>query len=403
MKRNLFSTIKSIITNPNFNAPIDFFGDLQGVKMTPMSDELHKYGSCFEAFRCTYDYSFIESYSSRAGKEWETIGTCAEDIEDRYLRFATLSCGVNNAIDAGKKNPKKGEMKFEKFTQPISVRSDLAKRSGKLKKDGSFNPLLIEATQEVCNTNPKSAMGRLARVLDESVPSEFGLTVDKGNRPEKVNDTLVDAKDAVKAKDLDFAKICYDEPSAHYVVDYANYKQFVAVQSTSKNEHIARAAKLLVEELDKMDDVHRALGVSTRRVIRDAVKLYNAASKDLGNGREYAFKFMLLALHMATCDSEERIMIELVNESVNYLRSAADNWLKWYGNEYHTVTNLLFNINDLISLFNGEWVKAYNANTTEVEMTEQEWERFCEMSSNEEEEEEEDIELITDEEFLKLF
>ena len=395
--KNLFDTIKSVITNPEFNAPIDFFGDLEGTKMTAMTDEQHKYASCFEAFRCAYDYSFIESYSSRAGKEWEAISSCSKNIEDRYLRFATLSCGVNNAIDAAKKNPKKGEMKFQTFTTPISVRSDLAKRSGKLGRDGSFNPLFVEATQPFCNTSYKSAMGRLERVLDANVLPEFGLTVDKGNRPDDVKDTLVDAKDATKAKDLDFSRICYNEPSANYAVDYENYKQFVEVQTTSKNEHIARAAKLLVKELDNMDDVKRSLGIRTRHVIRDAVKLYNAATKDLGNGREYAWKFMILALHMASCDSEERIIVELVNESVNYLRSATDKWLTWYGHKYHAATNMLFNIEDLISLFNGEWVKAYNANTTEANVTEEDWNNI--QSSNDEEE----VELINDEEFLKLF
>lgn len=394
--KNLFDTIKSIINNPEFNAPIDFFGDLEGTKMTAMTDEQHKYASCFEAFRCAYDYSFIESYSSRAGKEWEAMSSCSKNIEDRYLRFATLSCGVNNAIDAAKKNPKKGEMRFEKFTTPISVRSDLAKRSGKLGRDGSFEPLFVEATQMVCNTNSKSAMGRLAKVLDDNTLPEFGLTVDKNNRLGG-NDTLVDANDAVKTKDLDFSKICYDVPSAHYVVSYEEYKAFVEAQAATKNEHIARAIKIAIKELENMEEVNKSLGINTRRVIRDAVKLYNAATKDLGNGREYAWRFMVSAMQLATTDDEERVTIELVNESVKYLCSTTDNWLKWYGNKYHAATNMLFNVEDLISLFNGEWVKAYNANTTEYDLTEEDWNKI--QSSNDEEE----VELINDEEFLKLF
>lgn len=396
--KNLFDTMKAIITDDRFNAPIDFFGDLQGTKMTAMTDELHKYASCFEAFRCAYDYSFIESYSSRAGKEWEAICSCSKNIEDRYLRFATLSCGVNNAIDAAKKNPKKGEMKFQKFTQPISVRSDLAKRSGKLGMDGNFNPLFVEATQEICNTSEKSAMGRLAKVLDDNTLPEFGLTVDQNNRMGG-NDTLVDAKDAVKAKDLDFSKIAYDEPSAHYRIEYEKYYSFVETQADTRNEHISRAIALTLKELENMEEVDKALGISTRRVIRDAVKLYDAATKDMGNGREYAWRFMIGALQLCTNDDEDRITVELVNESVNYLRSASDSWLKWYGHKYHAVTNMLFNIENLISLFNGEWAKAYYANTTEVDMTEAEIEEFCKMSAPKEE----DDELIYDEEFLKLF
>lgn len=396
--KNLFNTMKAIITNPKFNAPIDFFGDLEGTKMTAMTDELHKYASCFEAFRCAYDYSFIESYSSRAGKEWEAMYSCASDIKYRYLRFATLSCGVNNAIDAAKKNPKKGEMKFQKFTQPISVRSDLAKRSGKLGVDGNFNPLFVEATQEVCNTSEKSAMGRLAKVLDENTLPEFGLIADQNNRLGG-NDTLVDAKDAVKAKDLDFFNICYDVPNAHYAIEYEKYYAFVKTQAASKNEHIARAIALTLKELENMSEVDKAVGINTRRVIRDAVKLYNAATKDMGNGREYAWKFMISALKLTTSDDEDRITVELVNESVKYLASAADKWLDWYGHKYHAVTNMLFNIEDLVALFNGEWIKAYYANTTEVDMTEAEIEEFCKMSAPKEEE----VELITDTEFLKMF
>lgn len=391
--KNLFDTMKAIITDDRFNAPIDFFGDLEGTKMTSMTDEQHKYASCFEAFRCAYDYSFIESYSSRAGKEWEAMNSCSKNIKDRYLRFATLSCGVNNAIDAAKKNPKKGEMRFETFKTPISVRSDLAKRSGKLGTDGSFNPLFVEATQPICNTSSNSAMGRLAKVLDENTLPEFGLIADQNNRLGG-NDTLVDAKDAVKTKDLDFSKICYDVPDAHYVVEYEAYKSFVKAQAATRNEHIARAIALIIKELDNMEEVDKALGIKTIRIIRDAVKLYNAATKDLGNGREYAWRFMICAEQLGTTDDEERITIELVNKSVKYLAAAADKWIDWYGHKYHAVTNMLFNIEDLISLFNGEWVKAYNANTVEAEITEEDW-----QSSKDEEE----VELINDEEFLKLF
>lgn len=374
-KMNIFNAIMSVVNSDIFAAPADLFSDLKKGPKTPIdANDLEKtmFVGLFEAIATTHNYSFIESYSARAAQEWEAICVACPEMKDRYSRFALLNAAVNAAIDAGKKMPEDGVVKFEAFVDKLTVYSDFAKRSGKLNAKGEFNKLLVECGEMENYTDPNSAMGILKDVLNENLPMELDVRADQNKRLAGVKDTLVNVVNVKSARDL-----CWDAIKSKDVVQLKNVnldEYFLRVmfmcEAYNNNAHIKAVCEHEMREISEATLLQKKIGVKPMHIMFTMVKLYGAAIKDNIPGRNVAYSFMNDVLHTANPGATTKQLENTMdNLAANYLRSAADNWVDWHNGEYHKITSALYNLKDLVALFFNDWRDA--SNNEEVEALEE--------------------------------
>lgn len=356
MKKNVFNAFARILGSAEA-APIDKFDDMVAGEMTKMSDALTMGEGLYEVLNTTHNYSFIESYSSRAAKEWESYsGSVSLEKKDLYGRFATLSCGVNCAIDAAKKMPKKGVFQF-KNEKDIKIYSQQARNSGKEMPTGGYYPLLKEydSNDTLC-TADNSAMGLAKQVIDEELPMELGIKVDPCKRVD--GDSYVTAPDAVEADSLNWDAIMYKDAVSLKNVSYNCYIEAVRGYCNTKSTHVARVFENELKSLEDSAQLTRKNGMSAFAIFRMGVKIYGAAVKDGLVARNAAYNFMVRALKLNKMNAQyndDVIEHTLSNIAAVYLKRSSDNWLEARGNKYHAAITALFDMSDMIALFYNDW------------------------------------------------
>lgn len=370
-KLNVFSAIMNVVNSSEFVAPADIFDDLEKGKKTIIdANDIVKtmFVGLFESISTTHNYSFIESYSSRAAQEWEALCTADENMANRYNRFAVLNAAVNAAIDAGKKMPEDGVVKFETFMENLTVYSDFAKRSGKLNSNGAFNKLLVECEENEHYTDSSSAMGKLKNILDKSLPMELDVKADKNHKLKNVKDTLVDAVNARSARDLDWGNLRYNDAAVLKNIPVEEYAEHLVnfVSWYTDYSHVVAVIDNEYKNLQEATTLEKKVGVKPIHVMFTMIKVFAAAVKDNIPGRNTAFWYLLEVYKKIEC-ANEHLEHAMDNLALNYLMSASDNWLDWHNHEYHKSTSSLYLMKDLVALFYNEWARA---GKVEVELEE---------------------------------